>query len=280
MADLIGTPTKPGGVQTATLPGIRALLRERRFNLGPLSFDVLEFADALSAITELVMSEEGGTVFTPNVDHAVRASREADFREAYARTRLALPDGMPLVWTARMSGQARVARVTGADLVMPLMDLAAARGWGVYLLGGREGASQAFLARLARELPTLRIVGIGPRTGEIRTNPSLLDQEVPRIRALRPELVLVCLGSPLQELWADRVAATLRPTLFFGLGSAMDVAAGLTPRAPSWLQRSGFEWLYRLGSDPRRLWKRYLVDDIAFLPIALRVLYGARLNRP
>jgi N-acetylglucosaminyldiphosphoundecaprenol N-acetyl-beta-D-mannosaminyltransferase len=253
-----------------------------RVRIGTIAVDVVDRAGALSAIDALVAGGLGGTVFTPNVDHVVRAAKDRAFRAAYARTRLALPDGAPVVWTARLSGYALRERITGADLFMPLLRHAAERGWGVYLLGGRVGASEKLIARIARELPQLRVTGVGPATRELTGDPTRLtrlDAEVAAIKAARPELVLVCLGSPLQELWSDEVAAAVAPALLFGLGSAMDVAAGMLSRAPPWLQRNGLEWLYRLASEPRRLWRRYLVDDVQFAPIFVRTVLRHRARR-
>jgi N-acetylglucosaminyldiphosphoundecaprenol N-acetyl-beta-D-mannosaminyltransferase len=252
-----------------------------RVRIGTIAVDVVDRAGALDAVDALVAGGLGGTIFTPNVDHVVRAAKDDAFRAAYARTRLALPDGAPVVWTARLSGYALRERITGADLFMPLLRHAAERGWGVYLLGGRVGASAKLVARLASELPQLRIVGIGPATRELtgERELSLLDAQVAAIKAARPELVLVCLGSPLQELWSDAIAAAVAPALLFGLGSAMDVAAGMLNRAPPWLQDNGLEWLYRLASEPRRLWRRYLVDDVQFAPIFVTTVLRHRARR-
>jgi N-acetylglucosaminyldiphosphoundecaprenol N-acetyl-beta-D-mannosaminyltransferase len=246
--------------------------------IGSVPVDLVDRARALEAIGELVAEGRGGTVFTPNVDHVVRAARDASFCAAYGRTRLALADGKPIVWAARLSGFPLRERVTGADLFMPLLARSAEKGWRVYLLGGRLGASEKLLEIAKRDLPSLEIVGVGPPTRAISADPKLLDAEVRAIRDARPEIVLVCLGSPLQEVWSDEVARELSPALLFGLGSAMDVAVGMQARAPLWMQDNGLEWLYRLGSEPRRLWKRYLVDDVQFAPILVRTVLANRLR--
>ena len=248
-----------------------------RVPVGTIEVDVVDQRGAIAAIDALVDQRRGGSVFTPNVDHVVRATKSAPFREAYARARLSLADGQPVVWTARLSGFPLRARVTGADLFMPLLAHASARGWGVYIIGGRVGAKERMLERLARELPSLR-VAIGSPTRVIAGDEARLALEADAVRAMRPELVFVCLGSPLQEMWADRVAAELAPSLFFGFGSAMDVAAGMQERAPLWMQRSGLEWLFRLGSEPTRLWRRYL-DNAQVAPILLRSVIENRRRR-
>lgn len=249
-----------------------------RIRVGTIDVDVVDQIGAIAAIDALVTERTGGTVFTPNADHVVRAKKNAAFRQAYARARLSLADGQPVVWTARLSGAPLRARVTGADLFMPLLAHASARGWGVYVVGGRIGAKERMLERLARELPSLRIA-IGSPTRVIASDEARLAEEAAAVRAMRPELVYVCLGSPLQELWSDRVATDLAPSLLFGLGSAMDIAAGMQERAPVWMQRSGLEWLFRLASEPERLWRRYLVDNAQVAPIMLRSVLANRSRR-
>jgi N-acetylglucosaminyldiphosphoundecaprenol N-acetyl-beta-D-mannosaminyltransferase len=238
--------------------------------------DLVDQTEALEAIEVLVEAGEGGTVFTPNVDHIVRAARDPAFLALYKRARLTLADGKPIVWTAQCSGFPLRNRVTGADMFMPLLALAAKRSWGVYIVGGRVGASDRLLAKAKAELPTLKVVGISPPTRAIQADGRLLDAEIRSIRDSQASLVLVCLGSPLQEVWSDSIASAVAPALLFGLGSAMDVAVGMQARAPLWMQQNGLEWLYRLGSDPKRLWKRYLVDDMQFAPIFVKTVFENR----
>lgn len=240
--------------------------------------DIVDRGEVLDVIAAHVREGQGGTVFTPNVDHIVRATHDRAFSEAYGRTKLALADGKPIVWTAQLSGYALRDRVTGADLFLPLLERAAKEGWKVHVVGGRFGAAEKLLELVRSSWPTLPIT-VGAPTRAILAEPKLLDLEVDAIRLRRPDIVLVCLGSPLQETWSDQIAEAVAPSLLFGLGSAMDVAVGMTPRAPGWMQRNGLEWLYRLASDPRRLWRRYLVDDVQFAPIFVRTVLANQKRR-
>lgn len=243
-----------------------------RFHLGNVWADVVDLAGALDRIEALVASGAGGAVFTPNVDHVVNAERVPALAEAYARADLCLADGMPLVWASRVLGPVLPERVAGSDLAEPLLARAADRGWPVLLFGGRPGAAEKAAAALSEK--GVRVVGAeGPRVGG---DGSVEAGVLERLRAAAPALVLVGLGSPKQELFIDRQRTALTPAVCFGCGAVIDFLAGELPRAPRWMARSGLEWAYRLGREPRRLWRRYLVNDPAFLRILARAWSARR----
>jgi N-acetylglucosaminyldiphosphoundecaprenol N-acetyl-beta-D-mannosaminyltransferase len=216
-------------------------------------------------------------VFTPNVDHVVVADRDHGFRAAYDRADLSVCDGAPLLWTSGLIGHRLPARVAGSDLFLPLMMLAARRGYRVYLLGGAPGVGQEAARRLAAEMGVTiagvssPMVGLTPRPDE--------DAVVAEVAAAHPDLLIVCLGGHKAELWIDRVRDRLRPAVALGIGASLDFYIGRVRRAPAWMQRSGLEWLYRLLQEPRRLARRYLVDDPRFLLILLRTLRMPRSDR-
>ena len=237
-----------------------------RFQVGQIRADVVDLSGAVERIEALVSAGAGGAIFTPNVDHVVNAERVPALARAYARVELSLADGMPLVWASRVLGPALPERVAGSDLADPLLARAAARGWPVFLLGGRPGAAE----KAARELQGrgVTVVGAeGPRIdADGRVDPAVLE----RLRGASAALLLVGLGSPKQELFIDRYRDLLGRSVCFACGAVIDFLAGELPRAPRWMARSGLEWAYRLGREPRRLWRRYLIDDPAFLRILAR----------
>jgi N-acetylglucosaminyldiphosphoundecaprenol N-acetyl-beta-D-mannosaminyltransferase len=230
--------------------------------------DVLTSAQALDAIDRLVASREGGAVFTPNVDHVVKAELNPAFRAAYQHVSLSLGDGMPLVWVSRIIGRPLPERVAGSDLIVPLLRRAAARRWRVYLLGGAPGVAPAAAEMLARDLGVL-VVGWDDAQiaadGADRSGDS-----VARAKAAQPDLILVALGPPKQELWIARSLAAVRPAVGIGVGASLDFLVGKYRRAPAWVGRVGLEWLYRLLQEPRRLWRRYLVEGPRFLGVVWR----------
>lgn len=252
---------------------------EKRLHLGGLPVDRVTFAEALEAITLMVRSRRGGMVFTPNVDHVVLAQEDARFRDAYAAVDLALADGMPIVWASRLLGRPVPEKISGSDLVPPLMKLAEAEGFRVYLFGGAEGVARKAAENLARTHPRLELVGSSsPRID--MSEPAARRQDIlEEIRGTAPDLVLAGLGCPKQELWIHEVAEALRPAVVLGVGASIDFLAGTARRAPRWMSASGLEWLYRLAQEPRRLAGRYLVRDPQFIGILLDELRARRALR-
>jgi N-acetylglucosaminyldiphosphoundecaprenol N-acetyl-beta-D-mannosaminyltransferase len=242
-----------------------------RLLIGHLPVDVLRFAEALAAIAELVESGRGGAVFTPNVDHVVMAEADLAFRKAYQAAELCVVDGMPLVWASRLLRHPLPEKISGSDLLDPLMSMAGRQGWRVFLLGGAPGVAEAAARRFV-ELYRVKVVGTAaPRLPPGCEGPAV-KEIIDRLRAARPELVLVAFGAPKQELLIDRVKKGVKPAVLVGVGAGLDFAAGRLSRAPRWLSEAGFEWLYRLLCEPRRLWRRYLVRDPRFALVLFRML--------
>ncbi len=219
-------------------------------------------------------------VLTPNVDHVVVAERSEEFRDAYAAADLSLADGMPIVWSSRLLGAPLPEKVSGSDLVLPLMDRAAARGWSVFLLGAGPGIANAAAERLRRER---RVHVVGTAAPYVRVGPGEPDPDgdaaVEAIRGARPDLVLVAFGAPKQEIWMHRRREALAPAVLLGVGASLDFVAGRVRRAPSWVSGAGLEWLWRLAREPRRLARRYLVEDPRFLAVLWRELRRRRRSR-
>ena len=249
----------------------------KRVRFGNVWVDGLTFPEALAEIERLVVGGLGASVFTPNVDHVVTAENDATFREAYAAASLSLADGQPLVWASRLLGVPLPEKISGSDLVLPLMDLAAHRRWRVYFLGGPAGVAAAAARRLEREVG-VQIVGVDSPTIQLDREPPD-DSVVERLLDAHPHLVLVALGSPKQELWIHRVRRIIRPAVAIAVGAALDFLAGRVQRAPLWMSRCGLEWLFRLSQEPHRLARRYLLKDPRFLFVLARTLWAPRSSR-
>ena len=245
-----------------------------RVRVGALAVDVLDRQQALEAIVRLVREGRGGTVFTPNVDHVVQAEHDVTFREAYGRAALSLVDGMPVMWAARWLGTPLPEKLSGSDMFEPLVERAAAENLKIALVGGGPGVAERAAENLRQRLPNLQIVAtLSPRIGLTAT-----DEEracVERLAKVKADLIFVCFGAPKQELFSDRNRQLLAPAVLIGFGAVVDFAAGTVPRAPAWMSRSGLEWAYRLGREPRRLAARYLLRDPEFFKIvAVQKLSG------
>jgi N-acetylglucosaminyldiphosphoundecaprenol N-acetyl-beta-D-mannosaminyltransferase len=250
---------------------------QRRLRLGHLQVDSVSFAQALDAIAAMIADGGGGTVFTPNVDHVVMATHDERFRRAYEAADLSLADGMPILWAARLLGAPLPEKISGSDLVLPLMERAAGEGWRVYILGGAPGAGAKAAQRLVERLPRIVIAGVDAPRIDMNAPAASRAEVVARIRAAKADLVLVALGAPKQELWIAETAHELRPAVQLGIGAAIDFIAGSARRAPAWMSAAGLEWVHRFAQEPRRLWRRYLLRDPEFLLVVLRELRRGRL---
>lgn len=229
-------------------------------------------AAALAALTEAATSRGADgcrVVVTPNVDHLVRLEDEPTFKALYASADFIFPDGMPVVWASRLLGRPLTERITGADLFVDLCRLGAQHGWEAYILGGMPGQEATIRSGLEGRFPGLRVQVQCPSMAFDPDGPEA-EEALTRIAAGRPQLVFACLGLPKQELWLLHHRRRLQAGIGLGVGAALEFALGTVKRSPLWMQRAGLEWFWRLASNPRKLWRRYLVNDSRFLPLLLR----------
>ena len=245
-----------------------------RVRVAGVDFDALTEQQVVARIVGDLADGQGGWVVTPNIDICRRISRDPAAGDLVSRASLVVADGMPLVWASRLRGDPRRGdplpeRVAGASLIFTLSAAAAAAGKSVYLLGGRPGVPQQAAAELARRCPGLLVAGTCAPPDGFDREPGELAAVRKKLAEARPDIVYVGLGFPKQERVIAALAADHPAAWFIGCGAAIPFAAGALPRAPQLLQRLGLEWTYRLASEPRRLFRRYLVDD---LPFALRLI--------
>lgn len=251
----------------------------KRVRLGRIFADELTFEEAVDEIVTRAGDGRGGFVVTPNVDHVVLAQEDPSLCEAYDRAALSLVDGMPLLWLSKLLGHPLPEKISGSDLVEPLMARAANEGLRVLLLGARDGIGKRAADRLLERHPALCIAGIESPPLGFENDPVVLAGVLARVRNASPDLVLVALGCPKQERFMAACVDALAPAVLLGIGATLDFLAGEVRRAPAWMSRAGIEWLYRLAQEPRRMASRYLVRDRAIVPIALEMLRQPRALR-
>jgi len=231
----------------------------------------MTFDAAIHAITMLVERRRGGLVVTPNVDHLVKLEHDTALKAAYAMADLAFVDGTPLVWMSHLLATPLPERVSGSDLTLPLTRVASSRGWRVYLLGGAPGAASAAAERMRREC-NATIVGVDTPDISVEGDVAADDSIVARILETRPDLIFVAFGSPKQERLSVRIRDRVSPAVLVCVGVSLSFVADHLRRAPPFVSRLGLEWLFRLVHEPRRLWRRYLVDDIGIAGILWRTM--------
>lgn len=248
----------------------------QRLTIGRVPIDVVTFQQAMERIEALVDAKQGGSVFTPNVDHVVNVDTDDVFAAAYQRASLSVADGMPLVWASKVLGQPLPERVAGSDLLEPTLQLAAKRGWRVFFLGAAPGVAEK-AAVVARERFGTNVVGTDSPFVKL-DDTAQIDRIAQQLADSKAEIVMMAFGAPKQELLIDRIAERVKPAVMLGIGASLDFLAGTVKRAPAIMRSTGFEWLYRLSQEPGRLWKRYLVNDPKFAVILLRTLKRQRLG--
>lgn len=211
-------------------------------------------------------------IVTPNAEIVTRASSDTNLRRIIAESALAIPDGAGLLLAGRILGTRLREQVTGTDLAVALAEQAARRGDRLFLLGAGEGVAEEAAARLQRRFPGLRIAG----TFAGSPDPADDAEAIARIRAAAPvHLLFVAYGASRQEAWIQRNQARAGVPVAIGIGGALDFIAGRVPRAPAWLRRAGFDWLYRLAREPWR-WRRQLALPKFALLVARSRLVGGR----
>jgi N-acetylglucosaminyldiphosphoundecaprenol N-acetyl-beta-D-mannosaminyltransferase len=259
--------------------------RRERISLMGMPVDAVTEREAVDAIVDALRDGDGGWVITPNLDHLRHHRDSGAVRRAFADADLVLADGMPLVWASRLMGDPLPERVTGSSLIWTLSAMAAEHGRSVYLLGGTPGTAERSATALQRLNPALQVAGTSCPQPGFEATPGAMSTIARDVVAARPDIVYVALGAPK----AERLIATMRPLLphawWIGVGISFSFASGAITRAPRWMQRAGVEWLHRVAQEPRRLARRYFLDDA---PFAARLLANAawsgvrrrRRNRP
>jgi N-acetylglucosaminyldiphosphoundecaprenol N-acetyl-beta-D-mannosaminyltransferase len=249
--------------------------KPERVRIGYSNVDVVTYEEALDRLVELAQTPSGAAhVVTPNAQHIVLLERDPYLRKIYSEAALVVPDGISLVYAARLLGRPLKGRVTGVDLFQGLCCRAAEHGLGVFLLGGRPGAAEEAVARLKSNYPGLNVVGTCCPPHGFHLREEGLGVVAREIVAARPHILFVAFGAPKQEYWIYEQGLRLGVPLSIGIGGSFEMVGGMTRRAPRLLQAAGLEWLFRLALEPRRLWRRYLIGNAQFLMILLRQAFG------
>jgi N-acetylglucosaminyldiphosphoundecaprenol N-acetyl-beta-D-mannosaminyltransferase len=229
----------------------------------------IDMAQAVAEITRWVEDGEQHYVCVTGVHGVMEARRDPELRRIHNASGLTTPDGMPMVWAGHRAGVPQMERVYGPDLMLEVCARAAERGWSSFFYGGAQGVPELLAARLTARFPGFKVAGTWSPPFRPLT-PEEDQAVVERINRSGADLVWVGLSTPKQERWMAAHAGRLDAKALLGVGAAFDIHAGLLPQAPAWMQRSGLEWLYRLGREPRRLWRRYLRNNPRFVVEILR----------
>lgn len=245
-------------------------------------FDALDRTAAVAACLRILRAGDSGQgaryVVPSNVDCVVQMQGNPAFLQACAAAELVLADGNPVVWASRLLGCPLPCRVTGSDLV-PALFAAAGQGGApvrVFLLGAGPGVAERAAGNIHQEYSGVRVVGCDSPPFGFHLDPAENDRIVKKINESGAELLIIGLGAPKQELWIHAHAARLHTRLAICSGATIDFMAGEQKRAPEWVRSLALEWLYRMLSDPKRLFKRYAKDAVCFPVLVAREYFRLR----
>jgi N-acetylglucosaminyldiphosphoundecaprenol N-acetyl-beta-D-mannosaminyltransferase len=235
--------------------------------------DNLTMEETLQKVEEFIVDGTPHQHVVVNVDKLVKASRDPELRQIINDCALVNVDGMPVVWASRLLGKPLKERVAGVDLFEALMRHAAEKGWRVFLLGAREEVVSKVATTYQRKYPRLTLAGYrnGYWKGEEEER-----KVVEQIRDSQADLLFVAISSPKKEQFLGRYQAEMKIPFAMGVGGTFDVSIGLVKRAPVWMQRSGLEWFYRFLQEPRRMFRRYFIDDMAFFWLFIKEMATRR----
>jgi len=244
-----------------------------------IEVDALDMKRAVARMRELLTAPTPSYVCVAGVHGVMEAQRSAQLADAYTNAALTVPDGMPLVWVGHFQGHQSMQRVAGPDFMLEIFRRKEFRNLRHFLYGGEVGVAQQLKAILNRRFPNVCIVGAETppfRELSVAEEASLTKQ----IHALQPDIVWIGLGCPRQELFMQRYAKLFNVSVMVGVGAAFDYHTGRIRDSPDWVKRAGLQWFHRLIQDPRRLWKRYLRNNPAFIWRITLQLLTERISPP
>lgn len=232
--------------------------------------DNLTMDEAVQRIEQLILSKKPSYVVTPNVDHIVKLEEDKEFQDVYKEADLILTDGMPLIWISKLKKNPIKEKVSGSDLFPRVCKLAADKGYKVFLLGAAEGVAVRAAENLRAKYNGLNIIGTYSPSYGFEKKEDEIQKIIELINEVKPDILAVGLGAPKQEKFLYNYRKQLNVPVSLAIGASIDFEAGNMSRAPKWMQNIGLEWLYRLYQEPRRMAKRYLIDDVKIIKLLFK----------
>ncbi len=246
-----------------------------RVNVLGVGVSVLNLESAREALLAAIDSQTKGYVCITGVHGVMESQANGALKGVHNRAFLVTPDGMPMVWMGRLAGHRTMGRVYGPDLMKEMCRVSGARKLRHFFYGGANGVAVELKHRLERQFSDLLVVGTYEPPFRPLNSEEFSDLQS-QVAAARPDVFWVGLSTPKQEHFMAENLSKLDTTLMIGVGAAFDFHAGRVRQAPYWVQRSGFEWMYRLCSEPKRLWRRYLSNNPRFVWAIFKQLSGIK----
>jgi N-acetylglucosaminyldiphosphoundecaprenol N-acetyl-beta-D-mannosaminyltransferase len=235
--------------------------QRRTIDLLGINIDVLDTDGLGRRILDFADRKEKRSVMYVNADCMLLARKNEKYRRVLNNCDLVYADGVGVVYGAKLWGHKLPGRSTAADFMPDFCRTFARKGLRIFFLGADHGVAREAAARLCREIPDLQVVG----THHGYFTPDQEKEVIAAVNAAEPDIVIIGFGAPYQELWISDNRDALNAAVVWGVGGLFDFLSGRTRRGPKWLLDNGFEWLCRLMTEPKRLWRRYLIGNTKFV---------------
>lgn len=223
--------------------------------------------ETIENIEALIAEKKKSYIVAINVDVVMKIEHDKCLKEATDNADMVLVDGKPLIWISKYHKCPVKAKVSGSDLVPALCKVAAQKGYKMFILGGKDGIADQAKEKLEKQYPTIKIVGTYAPPFGFENDLSELKKINGMISEVKPDLLIVCFGCPKQEKWICENYKKYDAGVSICAGATVDFLAGNVNRAPKWMSDHGFEWLYRFLQEPKRMFKRYFIDDVQILKL-------------
>ena len=229
--------------------------------------------EALHQIDHMIASDEKHYVVAINVDVVIKIENDAYLKEITDNADMVLVDGKPLVWIAKWHGHPVKAKISGSDLVPLLCTRAREKNYSIFIIGGKDGIAEKARNNLERDLPGINIVATYAPPFGFEKDEKELEHINKMISDAHPDLLIACFGCPKQEKWIYENYRKYDARVSICAGATVDFMAGNVSRAPKWMSEHGLEWFYRFIKEPRRMFRRYFVDDVKILKLIWKYRY-------
>ncbi len=233
-------------------------------------FNSLTCGQAVDAIDGFIRQKKKAYVVEVNTDVVIKIENDPYLKQITDEADLVLADGKPLIWISKWFRRPLAEKVSGSDLTLALCQRAAQAGYSVFLLGGAQGVGEKARERLEKQFPGLRVAGVYSPPMGFEKDAGQLARVNALLSAARPDLVIVCFGCPKQEKWIYENYKKIEATVFLCAGGTVNFLAGNVQRAPKWMSDHGLEWFFRFLMEPKRLFKRYFIDDMKIIRLIFK----------